>query len=447
MSPRTLVVDDDEAVRRFLGEALPPQGYEVETRASVGAALAALGAGEFDVVITDAHLPRQTGLELCQTLARTRPDVPVVVTTALGNMALAVSALRAGAFDFITKPFEVDALVKILARAVRKRARRAEVKRLRAAGGPSPGFAGLIGASPPMRQLFARLERAAAIDASVLVTGASGTGKELVARAIHAASARRERAFVTIACASLGEPLLEAELFGHGQSAGAGLLKSAEGGTVFLDELAELPPALQAGLLRVLRERALPGGGRAASIDLRVVVATCSDPGALVREGRLSAELAERLGSPIALPALRDRGNDILLLAQRFIETFATRLGKPVRGLAPAAAELLLAYPWPGNVRELQNWMERAVTLALFDEIGPEDLPQRPSKPPPARVVTAGRQLLETLTLAELERRRVLDALASAGGDRGVAAQALGLDRATLWRKLERYADRARDPS
>jgi two-component system response regulator AtoC len=443
MSPRTLVVDDDEAVRRFLGEALPPQGYEVETRASAGAALTALGAEDFDVVITDAHLPRQTGLELCQTLARTRPDVPVVVTTSLGNMALAVSALRAGAFDFITKPFEVEALVKILARAVRKRARRAEVKRLRSAGGPAPGFGGLVGASPPMRQLFAGIERVSASDTCALIAGASGSGKELVARAIHAASARRERPFVTIACAALGEPPLEAELFGHGGR--SGLASSAEGGTMFLDELGDLPPALQNGLLSLLRERALPGG--AGSFDMRVLAATSHDPAALVREGRVSSELCEHLGAPLAVPALRDRGDDILLLAQRFIETFAARLGKPVRGLAPSAAELLLAYPWPGNVRELQNWMERAVTLALFDEVGPEDLPQRPRKPPPERVETAGRQLLETLTLSELERRRVLRALASSGGDHGAAAQALGLDRATLWRKLERYADRARDPS
>jgi two-component system response regulator HydG len=451
MTPRILVVDDELGVRQFLEEALMGKGFAVATRPSAPEALGALAVEDFDAVVTDVRMPVQDGFELCQRIAEIRPDLPVVVITAFGNMEAAVSAIRAGAYDFITKPFDIELLTLTLARAVRHGALRAEVKRLRTATGPAEGFEGLLGSSPPMRALQDLIERVAGSDSSVLVTGESGTGKELVARAIHQRSPRRDRPFVAINCAALPETLLEAELFGHARGAftdakGArpGLFVSADGGTLFLDEIGDLPLGLQPKLLRALQERrARPVGGEAeVSFDARIVAATNQDLAALVAQKRFREDLYYRLDVvPLTVPPLRERSEDILLLAQRFIERFAARAGKPIRGMSATAAEKLLGYDWPGNVRELQNWAERAVTLGLFDEIGVDDLPEKIRDHPPAPARADGGP---PLTLEEVERRHVLSVLRSTGGNRTATARALGLDRTTLWRKLERYG--VRDP-
>jgi DNA-binding NtrC family response regulator len=449
MSARVLVVDDDLSVRQFLEEALAGKGFAVTTRSSAAEALAALAVEDFAAVVTDVRMPAQDGFELCQRIVETRPELPVVVITAFGSMDAAVSAIRAGAYDFITKPFDIDLLTLTLERAVRHGALRAEVKRLRTTV-LTEGVDGMIGASAPMRALYELIDRVAGSDSSVLITGESGTGKELVARAIHDRSPRRARPFVAINCAALPETLLEAELFGHAKGAftdakGArpGLFVSADGGTLFLDELGDLPLGLQPKLLRALQERrARPvGGDTEVPFDARIVAATNQDLPALVVQKRFREDLYYRLDVvPLAVPPLRERGDDTLLLAQRFIERFAARAGKPIRGLSAAAAEKLLGYDWPGNVRELQNWAERAVTLGQFDEIGVDDLPAkiRDHRPAPVRRD-------QPLTLDELERRHVLEVLAATGGNRTATARALGLDRTTLWRKLERYG--ARDPN
>jgi two-component system response regulator HydG len=325
------------------------------------------------------------------------------------------------------------------------------VRRLRSVTERAPGFEDLLGASPAMQKLRDLLGRVADSDSSVMITGDSGTGKELVARAIHRRSDRRDHPFVAINCAALPEPLLESELFGHARGAftdarvaRTGLFVSARGGTLFLDEIGDLPLGLQPRLLRALQERTVRpvGGDTEVPFDARILAATNQDLEALVGERRFRQDLYYRLNViPVRLPPLRERGNDILLLARRFIEELATRAGKAVPGLSSAAAARLLSYPWPGNVRELQNCLERAVALALFDEIGVDDLPEavreHASLPCPAPADDPA----ELLTLEELERRHVLRVLASHGGNRTAAARILGLDRTTLWRKLERYGE------
>jgi two-component system, NtrC family, response regulator AtoC len=463
MSTPVLVVDDDRSVRHFLQEALSSHGFRVVTCDSAGAAVAALDAEDFAVVATDLRMPRQgwvaggpgDGLGLCRQIVAMRPDLPVVVITAFGSLETAVAAIRAGAYDFITKPFDIELLTVTLERAVRHRALRDEVRRLRSASDGAPSFEGLIGSSPPMKKLYALLDRVADSDSSVMIAGESGTGKELVARAIHRRSARACRPLVAINCAAVPEALLESELFGHARGAFTdargsrpGLFVAANGGTLFLDELGDLPLGLQPKLLRALQERRVrPLGGEAEiPFDVRVVAASNRKLESLVEQKRFREDLYYRVSViPIELPALRARGSDILLLAQSFIAQLAARTGKPIRGISQAAAGKLLAYHWPGNVRELQNCIERAVTLALFDQIGVDDLPEKIRDHHPSRASMDG-DALGLMTLDELERRHVLRVLESSGGNRTAAARILGLDRTTLWRKLERYGASC-DPS
>jgi two-component system response regulator HydG len=445
MTTPVLVVDDDQSVCLFLQEALSAKGFRVVTRNSAAAALAALEDEDFAVLVTDVRMPREGGLELCRKIVASRPRLPIVVITAFGNMETAVAALRAGAYDFVTKPFDIDLLTLTLDRAVQHRQLHDEVRRLRMAAEPGLAFEELTGDSPPMQRLYRLIDRVADSDSSVMIAGESGTGKELVARAIHRRSARRERPFVAINCAALPEPLLESELFGHARGAftdargsRAGLFVSATGGTLFLDELGELPLGLQPKLLRALQERRVrPLGGEAEiPFDVRIVAATNRDLQTLIAEKRFRDDLYYRLDViPIEMPPLRHRGNDVLLLAQRFVAQYAARAGRPIGGISGAAAAKLLAYHWPGNVRELQNWAERAVTLALFDEIGVDDLPVK------IRDHAVGPLPEDDLVpLGEVERRYILRVLEASGGNRAAAARVLGLDRTTLWRKLEQYA-------
>jgi two-component system response regulator HydG len=357
--------------------------------------------------------------------------------------------MRAGAYDFITKPFETDALTLALERAIQHHALRDEVKRLRRAVDASQEFDDMIGASPAMRRLRDLIERAAASEASVLIRGESGAGKELVAHALHRLGRRAGAAFVAVNCAAMPETLLESELFGHvrgaftdAHAARPGLFARAHGGTLFLDEIGDLPAGLQPKLLRALQERTVrPVGGDAeVPVDVRLITATNRDLEAAIEERRFRDDLYFRINViPIDVPPLRMRGNDVLLLAQHFVRDFAAQTGKRVMGLTSAAAEKLLAYAWPGNVRELRNAMERAVALTRFEQLTVEDLPERIRDYRSTQVLIASDDPAELPPLEEVERRYVLRVLEAASGNKALAARILGVDRKTLYRKLDRW--------
>ncbi|MCO5165947.1 MAG: sigma-54 dependent transcriptional regulator [Planctomycetes bacterium] len=449
---RLLLVDDDPGLREVLRVDLTDRGYEVLARARADEGLATLEAGPpIDVVITDLNLPGESGLDLCARSARARPDVPVLVITGHGSLDAAVAAIRAGAYDFITKPFDLDVLEVAIARAVRQRRR----PRRPSTAADDP-VAALAGDSPAIAALRALIERVAASDASVLVRGETGTGKELVARALHSLSARRDGPFVAINCAAMPEALLESELFGHvkGAFSGAvearqGLFQRASGGTIFLDEVGDMSLPLQAKLLRVLQERrARPvGGTEERPFDVRVVAATHRDLREAVAAGAFRADLLFRLDViGVDVPPLRARGRDVLVLAERALAAHAARAGERVTGLSPAAAERLLAYGWPGNVRELHNCIERAVALCEGDRLEPADLPaavQEAACPAraadPLATLAPGADAAALPTLEEMERRYVHHVLDLTRGNKTLAARVLGLDRKSLYRKLGRW--------
>jgi len=447
---RVLFVDDDAEMRALVKARLAPRGFDVLACASAGEALAALRHEDVEAIVTDVRMPETGGIALCSRSSEIRPDVPVLVVTAFGSTETVVAAIRAGAHDFLLKPFEIDELALRLESAVRQRTLRQELRRLRAVTGEAAATTGLVGESSEMMRLRELVASVAASDASVVVTGETGVGKELVARALHAASPRRDGPFVVLDCGAVPDSLLESELFGHVRGAFTdaragrkGLLSTADGGTLFLDEIGELPIELQPKLLRALQERrARPvGSEHEIPFDVRVVSATNRDLEDAAEQGRFRRDLFFRLEVfHVAVPPLRSRGSDVLLLAQRFLEELTARSGRPIVGISPPAAERLLAYPWPGNVRELRHCIERAVTLTTFDHIVADDLPDRIRNHRPAHVVVASDDPTELVPLEEVERRYVLRVLDAAGGNKTLAARILGLDRKTLHRKIERFA-------
>jgi two-component system response regulator HydG len=453
MRGRALIVDDDAAMCELLAAGLLRSDFQIATTTTADAALTALGQEEFDVVVTDLSMRGMNGLELCARLAESHPGVPVIVITAFGSLDTAVAAIRAGAYDFLTKPLEIEALVLALDRAIQYRGLREEVKRLRSTLAQATSFQDVLGESPVMKKLYDLLARVAEADASVLITGETGTGKELVARALHRGSRRGPGPFVAVSCAAVPEPLLESELFGHAKgaftdakTARKGLFLEAAGGTLFLDEIGAMPLGLQPKLLRVLQERRVRpvGADREQPVDVRLIAATNCDLETAVEEGQFREDLFFRINViHVPLPPLRARGNDVLLLAQHFIQQYAARAGKRVMGLSSAAAQKLLAYTWPGNVRELQNCVERALALTNFDQLTVDDLPDRIRDYTPTRSLLVSDDPAELLTLEEVERRYILRVLETVGGNKTLAANTLGLDRKTLYRKLERYLPRS----
>jgi two-component system response regulator AtoC len=459
---RVLVVDDDAEMCALIETGLKKRGWEVVTCTSADSALERLGAEDVDVVATDLNMRGMNGLELCERVVANRPDIPVVVLTAFGSMESAVAAIRAGAYDFITKPFDMEMLRLTVTRAARHRSLEREVKRLRqaaAAAGQQARYEEILGASSAMKRVYELLDRVAETDASVLITGESGTGKEVVARALHQKSKRAAEPFVPVNCAAVPEPLLESELFGHvkgaftdARSARPGLFVKANRGTLFLDEIGELPLALQPKLLRALQERVVRpvGSDTEVPFDVRLITATNRDLETAAEERRFREDLFYRINViHVALPPLRARGSDVLLLAQHFVEHHAKVFGKAVTGVATPAAEKLVSYGWPGNVRELQNCMERAVALTRFAEISVDDLPDKIRDYKRTQLVLAGDDPAELVPMAEIERRYILRVLEAVGGSKTIAAQTLGMDRKTLYRKLEQYAaqDRKHDGS
>ncbi|WP_394850951.1 sigma-54 dependent transcriptional regulator [Pendulispora brunnea] len=448
MQGRILIIDDDRSMCEILDSALRRRDFEVAWRTSPDEGLRALADQDFDVVVTDLNMQGMSGVDLCRQIAENREDIPVVVMTAFGSMETAVAAIRAGAYDFVTKPFEMDDIALTLERALRHRALREEVKRLKRAVDDSSKFDDIIGQSSAMEKAYDLLDRVADSDTTVLITGESGTGKELVARALHKRSPRNRGPFVAINCAAMPETLLESELFGHtrgaftdARQARPGLFVKAQGGTLFLDEIGEMPMGMQAKLLRALQERTVRpvGGDVEVPFDARIVAATNRDLETEVEEKRFREDLFYRINVVrINVPPLRSRGSDVLLLAQHFIERYSAQGRSKVKGMSSGAADKLLSYPWPGNVRELQNCVERAVALARYDQIGVDDLPEKIRDFKSSRVIVETEDPSELLPMDEVERRYILRVLEAVGGNKTMAAQVLGFDRRTLYRKLER---------
>jgi DNA-binding NtrC family response regulator len=434
MPEHIVLAEDDRELRAFLAEALDDAGYDVSDFATADAALDYLTrGGTADAVVTDLIMPGMRGHELLAGIRARRPEINVVIITAFGAIDSAIALVKAGAYDYLTKPFSTDELLLSLERALEESRLRREVARLsHSAHAPLPGF---IGASRAMQEVYDLVHRAAAAALPVLITGESGTGKELVARALHELSGRAGR-FVAVNCAALPENLLESELFGHEKGAftGAdrekpGLLEAAHRGTLFLDEVTELPRALQPKLLRALEEGEVRrlGSTQSRRFDVRFVAATNREIEQEVASGRFRDDLYWRLHVlHMHVPPLRERAADIPLLAEHFLG------GRPISADAVAA---MTAYPWPGNVRELRNALERAGTLAAAREIRVEDLPPRVRDADPAalRVADASRR---NLPLRDLERAYILEVLRQNNGNKSRAAEILGLDRKTLYRKL-----------
>jgi DNA-binding NtrC family response regulator len=450
VTARLLLVDDDEAACRLLSEVLEREAYRVVSALSTDEAIAKLDEeGPFDAVLTDLRMPRKSGLDLLRTVLGRDPEALVLVLTAFGDAAAAGEAIRAGAYDFISKPYDIRTLRETLDRALGRRRlaqRRQHTASLGSATEEPEGLA-LVGHSPAIIEVMKTLARVAPSQATVLVLGETGTGKELVARTIHRWSERASRRFVAVNCSALAEGLLESELFGHvkGAYTGAansrpGLFREADKGTLFLDEIGDISQGLQARLLRALQEHEIVplGSETPVKVDVRVVAATHRDLPELVRQGRFREDLYYRLDVvSLSLPPLRERRQDIPLLVDHFLRTISSRHGRGPVAVDPEALRRLLGYDWPGNIRELQNVLERAVLLAEQGVIGPEHLATtvRPSAAALPEPVEA--PLLRGLE--EVEREHVTRVLAATGGNREESSRILGISRRTLTRMIQRW--------
>ncbi len=438
-----LIVDDEPIVQQSLGDWFRQDGFRVDTASSAKEALKLAAERPHDIALIDIKMPGMDGLELQERLAKEVPDLTVIVMTAYASIESAVRALKAGAYDYITKPFDPDELSHLVRRATEHRSLRSENERLKEQLTSVAGASPLVGASAAMRHVSDLIDAVASSDATVLVRGESGTGKELVARAVHARSNRRFGPLVVVNCGALPEGVLESELFGHEKGAftGAqfrhkGKFELADGGTLFLDEVGTVSPRVQVELLRVLEEKKVTrlGGTVAVKTDFRVVAATNQDLELAVREGRFRDDLYWRLNVfGIDLPPLRERPEDIPVLAEHFLARFTMAMNKPATRFSAEALEILLAYSWPGNVRELQNAVERAVVLGAPPEIRAGDLPLRVG----SRSEGNG---ASPLSLEEVEKAHVRRVLEGCGWNVSQAAKLLAIDRGTLYAKIRRYS-------
>ena len=448
--PLILLVDDEPDQCELPQATLQRAGYSVRSTTSPKQALTQLD--DVALVITDLQMDEMDGLALCERIHGASPDIPVIVLTGMGSVDAAVAALRAGAYDFLMKPVDPKLLTVAAARALERHSLRREVAVLRSTANLQ-STAGLLGESPSMKKVHELVARIAPSAASVLVHGETGTGKELVARAIHDQSTRASGPFIAINCAAVPPSLLESELFGHAKGsftdakqARQGLFVQASGGTLFLDEIGEMPLEMQVKLLRALQERTVRpvGSNEEVAFDARIVSATHQNLDASVNDGRFRQDLFYRINVvTIELPALRERGRDILVLAERFLRTFSERMGREPPTVPSNVAERLLSYTWPGNVRELENCIERAVSLARNTELTVDDLPERVRNYRSESFVVAADEPSEILPLDELERRYIERVVRLLNGNKSRAAQLLGLDRRTLYRRLERYGESA----
>ena len=448
MRKRILIVDDEPSLRKVLRAHLGRAGYEVEAAEDGHAAVRSLEDEPFDLVVSDLRMPGMDGMELLGWCRSRYPGLPVVLITAHGTVDSAVEAIKLGAYDYITKPFDQEELRTIIQRAL------ATEERARTSlQADENGRFDIIGRTPPMRGVFDLVEKIADSPTTVLVTGESGTGKELVARALHQQSPRADQPFIQVNCGAIPENLFESELFGHERGAFTGAVTSrpgrfelAHGGTLFLDEIGELPRDMQVKLLRVLQERTFErvGGVRSIQVDVRLVAATNRDLATEVKAGRFREDLYYRLNVvPVKLPPLRDRPDDIPLLVEHFVARFNKRLGREVHGVSPEATAAMMAHPWPGNIRELENLIERAVLLAEQPLIGLSAMPGlegvAAAPAPPEDIEDMGLKAYVRAYTAKLERARIRRVLAAEGGNVTRAARRLEISRKSLQMKMKEY--------
>jgi two-component system response regulator HydG len=440
-----LIVDDEPAARTTLGILLRKRGHRVAQAEGAKAATKILAEMAFDLVVTDLRMPDGDGLEVLRAARGHCPEASVILLRAYAGWESAKEAMRLGAFDYFEKGKEPDEFLHRVDKALEEKGLRRENENLRRQVRERYSLPGIIAHSKEMQHVLELVMRVAPTDATVLIQGESGTGKEVIAKAIHHASPQANGPFVAVNCGALPEPLLESEIFGHvkGAFTGAtahkkGLFEEAHGGTFFLDEIGDMPMSLQVKFLRVLQEGEVRrvGANQAATVDVRVLAATNRDLGQLMQQGKVREDLFYRLNViPVALPPLRERREDILPLAEYFLGYFGEKQGRLLR-LTAAAEERLLRYPWPGNVRELENAMERTTILARHDPVGPDELPPHIAAGTP---LGAAPILPQEQTLAEVERSHILQTLERYGWNHSRTAEALGIGRTSLWRKLKEY--------
>ncbi len=443
-----LIVEDEATARLGMKKLLEQEGFTVACAADAHEALSLFEERRPDLVVTDLRMPGMDGIELTRKLHDLDTELPVVVVTAFGDVSSAVSAMRAGAVDYLTKPVDFDALLLALQRAIERRDLRSEAEVLRKSlrEKQGHGFEGMIGASRAMQKIYRLARQVAGAKATVLITGESGTGKGELARAIHAQSTRKAAAFIPVTCSALAESLLESELFGHEKGAftGAdrrrtGRFEQANNGTLFLDEVGEISPAIQVKLLRVLQERTFErvGGNEPIRVDVRLIAATNRDLAADVQAGRFREDLFYRLNViHIEMPPVRVREGDVLLLAQHFLHKFASESARTISGFTDAARNRLLGYRWPGNVRELENAIERAVVLCEGEEI---DEPHLPLGGGPVSARGRSDLRLPGATMAEIERHAILTTLEACNGSTTRAAEMLDISVRTIQYRLHEY--------
>lgn len=452
--PRILVVDDEQATLSFLKQVLPDWGFEVATAESGEEGVARYVEETCDLVLVDLALPETDGIEVVRQLKKLDPEVTAIVMTGYSSIESAVQAMKAGAADYLTKPFELDHLELVLTKVLEHRRQKEKLQLLEEQVIQHGSFEGLTGVSPPMQRIYNLIRQLGENSATVLLQGETGTGKERVARAIHNRSRRREKGFIPINCGALPETILESELFGHEQGAftGAvrrkyGLIEQADGGTLFLDEIEEMSPALQVKMLRTLQEREVIrlGGDQVIPLDFRLIAATNSDLRQLMERGSFRADLFYRLSVVVVdLPPLRARRGDIPLLTHHFLTIYAEKNGRSVREIAPEASMLLKAYSWPGNVRELQNVIEQAVLLSSREVIAPEDLPEYiVSSAYQEGVGPQGDEDFYDIPLRtareRFEQQYLEKVLSRAGGIVAEAARRAGIQRQYFYKKMKQY--------
>ncbi len=446
---RILVVDDDPMVADALRQNLVEEGYSVDIAATGAEAIELFDQGGHHLAICDLQLPDLDGLEVMRHIKDARPTTEVIVVTGHGSVPRAVEATKAGAFYFVEKPFDLDKLQPLIDKALERRQLVAETANMRRQLSTRAEYSNIIGASKAMQTIYETIESVAKSDANVLIVGESGTGKELIANAIHYNSLRSKKPFIKVNCAALPKELIESELFGHTKGAftGAhadkeGLVQHAAGGSLMLDEIAEMPVELQPKLLRVLQERSYRkiGSEKTYAVDFRLISSTNRPPADAIRDGMLRDDLFYRISTiTIHVPPLRERSEDIQLLTEHFLQMYAQKYERQIGGVSQAAYQRLFGHAWPGNVRELQNVIERGVLLAKGNRIEPVDLPFDNGSLPEAPSASTGWDVPPNMTLEDIERLVIERTLQRTGGNKQAAANLLGIYRPRLYSKIRKY--------